>query len=843
MEMERMASGIQSFSIGGSTRGDKVAIFSTFNPSAMSAELIEGTFVQREGLAERLVDVFEESACRESKHNVLLVGPRGIGKSNLVSLVYHRLKAKKDLTDKLCIAYLREDEWGINSFLDLLLRTLRSAVEEIGSEPPDAISDLSGLTRAQAEDHVWRRIHDILGDRTLLLIVENLDSVFEKIEEQGQRQLRALMQTNPQWAVLATTPALFSAISRQISPFYGFFEVIHLQPLSLTDAISLLQRLARWNNDEKTAAFLDTAVGRARVRAVQHLAGGNHRIFVLFYDFLNQSGSEHFVSPLLKTIDALTPYYQSQMVRLSPQQQKIVNFLCEHRKPATVTAIANNCLTTHQTAASQLKQLLTHRYVRVDRLGRESFYELTEPLLRICVEAKTHRERPLDLLVDFIRYWFSRKELEDRLSDTSGRDPEKPYFLAALKEYDAQGAHEHLSSEIANLCVALSLRTGPPERLRTQAQELAELSKIAEDWTHYSRAMIWLERGLETIPILEEAIGRDPHNVDILRSLANAHGNAGSKERALELLDRAIALSPNQGVLYVDKGQLLRSANQSEAALVTFAQAVNIDRVLEPFVATEKALVLLNLKQFGAAREALTPFLSNGEKIPGIFYLNALALANEEKLTEALECFDKAVRAFANDSNAWGYKGILLHNMERYEEALEALNRSLTLDPKNTQFLYYRCEALLKTRQYETALETVTPEDLSHTIFHRLLDIMNSHPKQGQLQQKLLELKNTHDSEAWQNAFLGGLTEMGSLAADFKEPDDIADLLIWNSTLKELFANQKHFSILLNLFDVLTRIKALNDRKALLELPREQRLLLVGEKDEEDFLNPPEGRD
>ncbi|HEV7522383.1 MAG TPA: AAA family ATPase, partial [Candidatus Angelobacter sp.] len=72
----------------------------------MSAELIEGSFVQRKALAERLVDIFEQSALRQSKHNVLLVGPRGIGKSHLVSLVYRRLKAKPVGLDKLCIAYL-----------------------------------------------------------------------------------------------------------------------------------------------------------------------------------------------------------------------------------------------------------------------------------------------------------------------------------------------------------------------------------------------------------------------------------------------------------------------------------------------------------------------------------------------------------------------------------------------------------------------------------------------------------------------------------------------------------------------------------------------------------------
>jgi tetratricopeptide (TPR) repeat protein len=810
-----------------------LAIFSTFNPSAMPSELIEGTFVQRESVADRLVDVFEESARRVSKHNALLVGPRGIGKSHLVSLVYHRLKAKNDLDDKLCIAYLKEDEWGITSFLDLLLRILRAASEESGRQPPNSISDISKLSRSQAEDHVWRSLQGMLGTKTLLVIVENLDAVFEKIGEQGQRQWRALMQTYPQWAILATTPALFSAISRQVSPFYGFFEVIHLQPLSFSDALALLKRLAHLNSDEKTAALLDTPVGRARVRAVQHIAGGNHRIFVLFYDFLYQGGSELFIEPLLKTIDALTPYYQSHMARLSPQQQKIVNFLCEHRNPATVTTIAANCFTTHQTAAGQLKQLLTDRYVRVDRVGREAFYELTEPLLRICVEAKTHREQPLHLLVDFIRYWFSREELERKLSRTDERNAGRPYLAAALQEYEADAGHVHLSPEIAELCSALS-RGGSAERLRARAQELAELSEIAEDWSHYSRAMIWLDRGSEAVATLEPRLERNPYSVELLQALANAHSSSGSTRRALELLDRALERSPNSAVPFWVKGDLLAKTRRYGEALEAYEQATFLEPALKAVIAVDEARVLLKQKKFQAARAKLDPFLKRGKTIRGLLFVYGLAFAREGKITQAAKYFDDAAQAFENDSVAWGNKGIALCELGRYGDAIEPLERAIALNPTEKDFLHYRCEALFETGQFLVAVQTAAPEDLAHNVFHQLLKSRNSHPKQGQLQQKLEELRMAHGSEAWTNAFRGGLTEFASFAS---ERDDVKDLEIWNQALQELFAGAEGFSILLKLFDVLTRFKVFGDTKALLELPREQRLLLVGGK--EDPLTSP----
>jgi len=803
----------------------------------MPPGLLEGIFVQRESLAERLVDLFEQSARRQTKHNVLLVGPRGIGKSHLVSLVYHRLKAKEGLADALCVAYLREDEWGINSFLDLLVRTTRVVCEDAGLAPGNGVVDLSERDRSQAEDRVWRSLQTILGNKTLFLIVENLDALFDKIGEEGQRQWRALMQTYPQWAVLATTPALFSGISRQVSPFYGFFEVIHLQPLATSESVALLQKLANWDKDERTVAFLNTSVGRARVRAVQHLAGGNHRIFALFYDFLHQGGSEHLVGPLLKTVDSLTPYYQSQMARLSPQQQKIVNFLCENQKPATVTEIAKNCLTTHQTAASQLRQLLTLRYLRVDRVGRESFYELAEPLLRICVEAKTHRGEPLNLLVDFFRYWFSREELERKLSDMNGREIEKLYYSAALREYDTHDAHTHLTPGIAALCITLSRSNESPKRLEEVAQELAELSKIAEDWPHYARGMGYLRRESDAIPTMEGILTHNERNVQILRSLALLHFGAGSAARAEELINRAIELEPRQGMLLFDKAQILAHTNRQKEAIELFGQAALCDSSLGGLVALHKARLFMQMDKFEDLCETLSPYLTSGGRPSEVDSLFGVGLLGLGKTKDALEYFHKAVKVNENDSLAWGNMGIAYCNMGKYKPALDAFDRVLSLAPSIRQpITFYRLESLLGTNQYEVALETATPEDLSHSVFHRLLRILNSHPKQGKLQQELLRLKSAHESTAWQKAFIGGLIEVASFFKDLDSSEDLKDLGTWNSAIQELFANESSLLILLKLFDVLTRVKVFNDRKALLELPREQRLLLVSEKEEEEFL-------
>jgi len=46
-----------------------------------------------------------------------VTGPRGIGKTHLLALIYYRVRAIAELRERLSIAWLREEEWEITSFL------------------------------------------------------------------------------------------------------------------------------------------------------------------------------------------------------------------------------------------------------------------------------------------------------------------------------------------------------------------------------------------------------------------------------------------------------------------------------------------------------------------------------------------------------------------------------------------------------------------------------------------------------------------------------------------------------------------------------------------------------
>jgi hypothetical protein len=77
--------------------------------------------------------------------------------------------------------------------------------------------------------------------------------------------------------------------------------------------------------------------------------------------------------------------------------------------------------------------------VRTNPVGRESYYELREPLMRLCVEVKKHRDEPIRLVVELLRSWYTSEELQKKLDtlprEVAGPRSEREHILAAMSQY------------------------------------------------------------------------------------------------------------------------------------------------------------------------------------------------------------------------------------------------------------------------------------------------------------------------------------------------------------------------------------------------------------------------
>jgi tetratricopeptide (TPR) repeat protein len=579
-----------------------------------------------------------------------LIGARGMGETHLVSIVYNRIQQREDLRDRVIIGWLREEEWGISSWLDLVVRIFRSIGEEypngeiglfaersLGEIAMNNISTLQSHAPTEAEVLAESLLADLVGKKTLFLIIENLDDVFNGMGTNGQQRLRSFLQEYKCCTILATTPVLFNGITSRDKAFYGWFTPFHLQPLTHENAIELLTNIATQSGDRELASFLHTPAGSARVRAVHRLAGGNPRVYTLFAQLITKQDLDSLVGAFMKMLDDFMPYYQSRMAMLSPQQRKIVAYLVDHTEAVIVKDIATWSFASPQTISSQLKDLKGKGYVKSKSHGKESYYELTEVLMRLCLEVKKYRGKEVESLVEMIRIWYRPEEIKaqfDRLL-SSGNSEHARYYQLALED-----SRPHPMLLACEYYFQDSIERGDAKSALQVWQELAYVHDINPERSQPIADLIVAER-------FDDARGA-------IRSLLDAEKksvNATRTESVEELL--------------------LYEAKKLEAVLKIF------DR-----------------------------FLQRNPQDDRILLMHGDTLYKLGRFDEAIASYDKAIEFKPNDDQAWHNKGCVFYKWGKYQDALDAYQQAINFRSDAYDSWYERGFIFFQLGNYAEAMDS-----------------------------------------------------------------------------------------------------------------------------------------
>ncbi|MDE0105882.1 MAG: tetratricopeptide repeat protein [Bryobacterales bacterium] len=707
---------------------------SRYSPGNMDRESLEAVFVGRDDVMEDVLSRVSASIRGPEKHYILLVGPRGSGKTHLLVLAYHRLMASFDedgVGDSVAIAVLKEEEWGVASYLDLTVRILRALAEDAPklnakiAEVYDTFSKDPVAAESCAARLLWRHTEG----KTLLLLCENLVDLFHGLGDEGQKRWRAAIQEDGNWAIVATTPQLFAALTLQDNPFYGFFTIRALEQIDLETGIDLLAKKAVHEGKPDLADFLHTPIGRARARAVHHLAAGNHRAYVVLFDFLDKESLKDLVGPFMQMVDHVTPYYQGKMRQIPPAQRKIIEFLCLKGTPATVKDISTSCLMSQQTAAKQIGELVRVGFVNRNRLGRNTFCELSEPLMRICIEVKDNKTRHLRLFVEFLRHWFTSRELERRRA-ADQRD-------APLAVLDRLHVDEALSCSLA-------------ERQEPFLDALHDEAQRCWDAGDYA--------GLATI---QEALARDGGDVTDYRSWVYALIEAGDSQAAIAAGREALARHPEDGGVYRNLSEAYFLERQFDNALAAIDHS--IAHGAQPSESCLRANILLRLRRFGDAIEEAETMLEvepdhwhgfsqimeglvglgrvadaeacardlvqRAPSEPGALLVAARFHDSQGQLSRALELVDRVLAVDADDGDARQLRGSLLFDMAKYRSAAVELRQHASRHAGSVRTQCQLATSLLLSGEFTEAIEVaehlleIDPKhDHAHLVRGRALD-------------------------------------------------------------------------------------------------------------------------
>lgn len=391
---------------------------SRFTPSTMPEDLLARLFVVRQPVLESLMKRVGDLGATPSPHHTLLVGPRGAGKTHLISLVYHRAKQLADARKnaRLRIAWLPEDPWTIVSYARLLAAILERVAPDTGVKSADE-AELDARLRSTSRK-----------DGPVLVLMENVDQILDALGEVGQQKLRNLLQTESGVLIIGSTTRLDRSLSSHAAPFFGFFDTIRLEPFSPEEAREMLAALAREADNAELAERLSSSGALARIHTIAHLAGGQPRLWALLGSALTVEELRDLAALLLSRFDDLTPYYQEQLARLSPLQRLVVAELAAADRPLPVKDIAERVGSDQRSVAKAVGDLAERGWLKpvstiftelLDR--RRTYYDLAEPLARLAFQIKESRGEPLPLVVDFLVNWFDADQLRSSDGSDYGR--------------------------------------------------------------------------------------------------------------------------------------------------------------------------------------------------------------------------------------------------------------------------------------------------------------------------------------------------------------------------------------------------------------------------------------
>jgi tetratricopeptide (TPR) repeat protein len=690
----------------------KTRFLSRFTPSLMSSDALEAIFVQRDPLIREVLESVRKGVLSRTSRHTLLIGPRGLGKTHFISLTYYRIRAMMDIQDRLMIAWLREEEWGITCFRDFLIRVLRSLTGQIadGASLEREIESVHNLPPAEAETSAVGILKRLVEHRTLILLVENLDDLFQRLGPDGQGRLRHFMRENPVFTIIATSPSSFADLVRAGAPFSGFFHVHELEPLSFENAVQLVSKIARYEGNDTLAAFISTPRGRARMRALRHLAGGNHRAYVIFSQLLAHERLEDLLEPLMRTIDDLTPYYHARISALNSEQRKLIECICDTRHPMRIADAARACFMQNVTVGRVLEELHQMGFVHALKIGRDAYYELREPLMRLSIEVKKHRGKPIRLLLDFLRLWYSPAELKQRLSllpteavlereyavpalqvaEEDWKDPRVPEccntYNEAIQSRNYEGALKSAEELVAirgnsqdlGAHAACLLHLGRfEEAADAYGRVVAQAPEYREARQYHIRALLSAGRNDDAVAFCDQYLAFDPNTTLIWDYRATALLNLGRLDDCLRSCDRVIQLQSEDLPAWNTRGQALANLGAYEDAAAAFQTVITLD----PGNALARAHLsgaLLELKRYeeglAEARQAIE--LNPGDEVPWV--LQGFALAGLNRNAEALDSFEKALELGDESSLVQFKRAQLMLSLNLWRSGMACLDSALS---------------------------------------------------------------------------------------------------------------------------------------------------------------------
>ena len=666
-----------------------------YNPAFLDDETLVRTFVVRHRELATVMESVRENTDDANQH-VLVIGPRGSGKSTLVLRVAAEVRRDGGLRELWYPVVYGEESYLVTSAGEFWLEALLQIAEQTGEDRwRQAHQDL--LSEPES-DRLARRalaqLMDFADERgvRLLFVVENLHQlVGSQIADNDEMwAIRRTLQTEPRIMLLGTATRRFDQIDDRGQALYEFFRILDLRPLDSLDEIGDLWELA--GNADKPRAFL---------RPVEILTGGNPRLIRILSEFAAKTSFGDLMENLVHLMDEHTEYFKHHLDRLAPTERKVFVALADRWDPGTARDVAEVARMDTSAVSALLKRLEERDAVRVvGQRGRAKVYQVAERLYNVyhLMRRRGQASARVKAAVRFMVYLYQGDALVPAVRSLVSE--------ARALPPDLRRDHYIAYAELLDL-VPLSVRV---QILLDTREEVLSFDDVPD----LIRGRIargneydgWLLDDLLTLD-LPSLTAKEI--LDYLKTMifqSDPERRVEIHSRVSESSDLAVRLNPESEKAYFDRGVALIMLDRYDEALSAFDRAANIDPGLSAMVHFNRGTVynLLDRRE-----EALNAFrqaadLSNSIVTAPAFYSQGTTLARLGRHRDALAAYEQATDLNSSYTEAYYNRGFSLAVLKRYNEALSAFDQAIQLNSESVEAHRNRGVVLFHLGRYDEAL-------------------------------------------------------------------------------------------------------------------------------------------
>jgi tetratricopeptide (TPR) repeat protein len=663
--------------------------FALYNPALLPAEALLGEFIARRPLLAVLLDTVRQNAAGRSPQHVLLVGPRGMGKTTTLWAIAHSVSRDPVLAREWQPVVFDEESRRVGDLADFWLEAIRQW-EHATNDPADRATALLNEARADIEERARLAFFDAVGrsGRRALLLVDNLNDALSAINDPAAlHRLRAVLMEESRLMLIGGATRYFPEVTDIDQPFYDFFRVFELKPLSLEEMKACLLALAETRGDATVAQAVREREGT--MRSLHLLTGGNPRLIKTFYRLLAEGLRGDIRADLERLLDEFTPYFKSIVDALPVQQQRILDAVALHWDPVDVGTIARTTRLPSNQISAQLRALVKAGHVAA---------------------AAGNPKRKSYLLAD--RFSNIHYLMRHGRAARSRFD----WFVAILRLVFPDDTHADTVAKVARQ----TAECGPDGR------------RDARDLLHSA-----LERSesSESRRQLVQAAIREGWNSEAFASFSEWFDTVGAKQYLPEAdilaffqrmptpLRQQIGFKPNDAKWWYRLTDFLEEKSAWTLAEAAYRKAIGLDaKFASPWYCLGN-LLQLHLGRYAEAETAYRKAIGLDANLADPWYgLGILLQYQLGRFAEAEAAYRKAIELDAHESGPWtGLAGLLDKVGSRIDDARACAVKALLLEP-NYRF----------AREMFTKLCATQPDDW-RTVLPELAKSCASNPKANEV--------------------------------------------------------------------------------------------------------------